>query len=1096
MFRLSPQQKHIWHLRQGEHDRAWITQGTITLSGGIDPRKVESALGDVIAQNEILRTGFPLPQGMILPLQAIADPAPFALTFHDWRGLSQADQTRQLAALAQDHAAPFDLAHPPLLRATLIQTQITNYSLLITLSSFIADARTLDLLADQLAARLSGAPAEDAIQYADLAEWLNETLENADNAAEAEAWYTKIIAAPIVVRLPFERIPDDMGRFDPQAVTRTLDAAAAQKLDAHAAPEPLHLAAFLALIQRLSGQDEFVIGLGCHGRTYEELETAPGPFSRFLPFPAAVTSDTTFNGLLQNLPDALADAYDHQEYFSWDVAANAGGDSPLPFFALNYAYQPGADPVSQGGVTLQVGNSLARGDRFNLNLTVTERDGLPQFDFHYDALLFDAAAIERLADHFINLLTGLAASPNAAIGALDITTPAERTQLLETFNATDISPAPQTTLAAMITAQAAKTPDAPAVIFQERALSYRELHARAAALARRLQMLGVGPGTFVGLFTENSHEMLIGMLGIIQAGGAYLPLDPDYPAERIAFMLQDAGATLVLTQSKLQSTITTYQFPNVKLLFLDQLGDESATGSAAPLGSGPAPEDHVYVIYTSGSTGKPKGVPIMHRNLVHSIHARHHYYGTPVGRYLLLSSFSFDSSVAGIFWALTTGGALVLPEAGMARDPRAIADLIRTQAVTHTLALPSLYNLILEEGALASLQVVIVAGEACPPALIGKHFAALPGAALYNEYGPTEGTVWATVYQIPPPLAGGAGGGGAVPIGKPIPGAQVYLLNGHQQPAPLGVAGELYIGGPGVARGYLNRAEETERRFVLNPFIPDEKEKRREGEKEKPLFPSSPPPLHPSSPLPLFPSSPLRLYKTGDLARWLPDGNIEFLGRVDNQVKIRGYRVELGEIEAAILQHPGVREAAVIAREDTPGDQRLVAYFSSAEQKDELTARLKDELTASLPAYMVPAIFVALDKLPLTPNGKIDRNRLPAPDRARRASTSEFLAPRTPVEEVLTGIWADVLDLETVGINDNFFELGGHSILVTQLVSRVRDALPVDLPLRTIFDHPSVASLAATLLALPNRPEIERTAELTMQVARLSEDELDKLLDG
>jgi amino acid adenylation domain-containing protein len=537
--------------------------------------------------------------------------------------------------------------------------------------------------------------------------------------------------------------------------------------------------------------------------------------------------------------------------------------------------------------------------------------------------------------------------------------------------------------------------------------------------------------------------MVVGILGILRAGGAYVPLDPNYPAERLRFMRTDAGAGVVLTTRELAAR---HDVGDVRVEYLDDAETDE------PL-SEPAANDEdslAYIIYTSGSTGTPKGVEVTHANLAHSTIARDVVYGKPPQRFLLLSSFSFDSSVAGIFWTLSGGGALVLPDEGSEADVTALADLIERHQVTHTLGLPSLYQVLLEHGAarLGSLRTVIVAGEACRPELVAAHQAALPRASLYNEYGPTEGTVWSTVFDC------GEYVGGPVPIGRPLPNTPAYVLDERRRLLPMGAVGELCIGGPGVARGYRNHPDVTAARFV-----PDT--------------------------IGSLPGA--RLYRTGDRVRYRPDGTLEFLGRVDHQVKVRGHRIELEEIESRLAAAPGVRETAVVAREDTPGDQRLVAYVApgvDAPAADALIATLRTQL----PEHMIPSAIVALDRLPKTATGKVDRAALPPPDQFS-VSREAMVEPRTALERVLAGLWADVLGLEVVGVHDDFFKLGGHSLLVTRLVARARELLRLDVPLRAVFEQPTVAGFGEFLRAKsPVADDLERTAEVLLQVAQLSDD--------
>ncbi|MDQ3257079.1 MAG: amino acid adenylation domain-containing protein, partial [Acidobacteriota bacterium] len=538
--------------------------------------------------------------------------------------------------------------------------------------------------------------------------------------------------------------------------------------------------------------------------------------------------------------------------------------------------------------------------------------------------------------------------------------------------------------------------------------------------------LGVGPDVLVGLCCERSIEMLVGIYGILKSGGAYVPLDPSYPKERLAFMLDDTRARVLLTQQRLVEKLPRH---GAQVLCLDtELQGFDGESRENPINEAGA-ENLAYVIYTSGSTGQPKGVPIAHGNLLHSTRARLSYYREPVARYLLLSSFAFDSSVAGIFWTLCQGGTLVVPQEGIERDPREVIALVEESRVSHMLSLPSLYRLMLAEAKSQQptpLRTVVVAGEACPVDLIAQHRQTLPETELFNEYGPTEGTVWSTVYDcraVEP--------GRQVPIGRPIANTRVYLLDRHLNPVPVGVPGELHVGGAGVARrGYLNQPELTAARFIPDPFSTE---------------------------------AGARLYKTGDIARYLSDGNIEFLGRSDEQVKIRGYRIELGEIESVLRRHEAVGEAVVIAREDTPGDKRLVAYLVRDGKATPNISELRHFLTEKLPEYMVPSAFLFLRAIPLTPNGKVDRQALPAPDQTRPELEEGYVAPRTELERYLASTWGESLGVEKVGVHDHFFELGGNSIQAAIIINKLQAKMGEYIHVATLFRKPRIADLASYL---------------------------------
>ncbi|MEQ1527955.1 MAG: amino acid adenylation domain-containing protein, partial [Methylococcales bacterium] len=612
------------------------------------------------------------------------------------------------------------------------------------------------------------------------------------------------------------------------------------------------------------------------------------------------------------------------------------------------------------------------------------------------------------------LVTALEQNPQLSANTIGILPELERRQVLFDFNDTAADFPDEQSLHSLFEAQVKKTPDAVAVAFAERTLSYAALNAKANQLAYYLCSKGIKPDVPVGLCVERSLEMVIGMLGILKSGGTYVPIDPHYPVERIAYMLQDAQIALLLTQQGLLHSAKETIYLDGDWPAIEQLPTDNLISCSHPL-------DLAYIIYTSGSTGHPKGVMVSHRNAVHSTTARFSNYQTPVNAYLLLSSFAFDSSVAGLFWTLGQGGCLCLPTDDAVKDPAVLGEIIVNRRVSHLLALPSFYALLLKQAGMQfhTLKTVIVAGEACATEVVKQHYEHLPQVSLYNEYGPTEGSVWSSVYLASPddldrPLS----------IGKPISNVRLYILDRSGNLLPVGIQGELHIGGDGVARGYWQRSGLTAEKFIPDPFQADGG----------------------------------RLYKTGDLARYRPDGNIEFLGRIDHQVKIRGFRIELGEIEARLLEYPGVNEAVVLVREDIPGDKRLVAYLIAAKEHEVSIETLKARLKETLPDYMVPSAFVMLDSMPLSANGKLDRKRLPQPDMSGM-SAKHYQEPQTPVEKILADIWMELLAVKRVGRHDNFFELGGDSILSIQAVSRARQAGVVITP-KQLFQNQTISTLA------------------------------------
>ncbi len=1068
-FSLSPLQHRLWSIRTRDPGAPWFAAARVRLRGAFEIEGLRRALAVSIEDQEILRTSFPCLPGTHVPVQAIQPPSPPRIAERRLR--PGEERAGALDALERELAASFDLLRGGVLGAGILDAGPEEHVLVLVQPALVADEEGLWNLVRALAARLRGEPPEDGagpLQFADIAQWLHENLESNEAQAGLDYWHETLVPQPEELRLPlaFERrqgtgfAPLELVRPATAAELAGLERAAAATGTSEAA---VLLAAWQALLARLAEREEFLLGYRSAGRALEGLAGAFGPFARFLPLRVRFDAQEPFAHRVQRTERARLEAESWHELFDFERAGGKEGDA----FAQGFAYFPPRDPQHAGGLVLELERRRATSEPVGLLLSFDAAEQARAFRFAYDPRSYRAPDVEAIAEEFVALLASACARPDAPMGSLSLTSPAMRARILREFARESAPRAVQRSIDAEISAVARTAPAAPAVAAEGRTLTYGELEARSNRLARHLRRLGVGPGTFVGLYLDRSVEMLVGILAVHKAGGAYLPLPPGYPAERIAFMLEDSHASVLVTRTREEASLLPYAGHVVRLD-----GDAAALerASAEPPSWTVPLDAPAYVIYTSGSTGKPKGVVVTRANLAHSTLARLEYYRKKPECYLVLSSFAFDSSVAGIFWTLAQGGKLVLPAEGFEQEIPAIAELVREHRATHLLALPSLWNVMLEtkKGAeLASLSTVIVAGEACPAELVRRHFAALPGVELFNEYGPTEGTVWSTVFDCSLPFERLQ-----VPIGRPVPGAEAYVVDRAGELAPIGLAGELWIGGPGIAVGYHERPDLTAERFVADPFQAgdDPPGAGRAGEDR-------------------------RLYRTGDLARFLSDGNIEFLGRIDHQVKVRGYRIELPEIEAALVAHPRVREAVVVVREDSPGDKRLVAYVTTQGAAGTnggalAAAELREHLAGPLPDYMVPAHFVFLPDLPLLPNGKVDRKRLPAPEQDRSSVRAPYVAPRTPLEKVLIAIWSDVLKTQEIGVEDDFFELGGHSILATQLFARMADTLQARIPLRAIFDERTVAGLARAMLADPaERPRVERSAEVVLGVLEMSEEE-------
>src|SRR5215831_2923814 len=780
------------------------------------------------------------------------------------------------------------------------------------------------------------------------------------------------------------------------------------------------MAGFGVLLGRYSGQEDIVVGSAIANRQDAQLEEMIGFFVNTLVMRLRVKGGMSFRELLGGVRETALGAYRHQDIPFERLVEELNPERSLsrsPVYQVVFDLQ-NVPQVARRMKGLKIGG-MSEDElrvRFDLEVQAVEQNGAIGFSWVYNRDLFDRWRMEQMAGQYVRVLEAMIADPERTIGRVDVLGAEERRRILEEWNDTRREVA-ETTLAEMFEAQVKRTPEAVAVVFEGRELKYRELNERANRLAHYLMGRGVGPEEIVGICLERSLEMVVALLGVLKAGGAYLPLDREYPEERLKFMVEDAGPGYVLTGGESGVRVS----EGVELIRLGEAEVEAKLGRAS--GRNPTneerrscllPQHPAYVIYTSGSTGTPKGVVVTHAGMANLAGAQiERFEVREDSRVLQFASMSFDASVWEVAMALTAGGALVVV-GEKERSGRALEEAIVGQGVSHA-TLPPVVLMTLEEAGRVPLRNLIVAGEECVGELVARWS---QGRRMVNAYGPTEGTVCATMSTRL------TDEGRAAPIGKPMWNTRVYVLDGGLEAAPVGVGGELYIAGAGLARGYLKRGGLTADRFVADPY-------GKAGS---------------------------RMYRTGDVARWGADGNLEYVGRVDEQVKIRGYRVELGEIEARLREQSGVREAVVVVREDRPGEKRLVAYYTSAAGVG--VEGIRGYLLERLPEYMVPAVYVKLEALPLTANGKVDRRALPEPE---RVSGEGYREPRTPEEEILCGLFAEVLGLERVGLDDDFFALGGHSVVAVSLVSRIRAVLGIELDLGVLFESPSVGQLSGRL---------------------------------
>ncbi|KOP26728.1 amino acid adenylation protein [Hapalosiphon sp. MRB220] len=1032
-FRLSPQQEHLWSLQQHDNQSVYCSDCVISITGNLDIQRLELALQAVVNRHEILRTYFRCLLGMTIPVQVITNSKITLEKTYNLSDLTVEEQDSKFKIIVQNlKCLPFDLENGFNLQTALITLSSDKHLLYLSLPAICSDTITLHNFMREVASAysdtLESELSEEPLQYADFSEWQNQILEAEETEVGRKYWLQQNLSIVDTVKLSYEINNSDKHQFEPKAINSLIDTDLAQKIEITAKKSNISSSIFLltcwqVLLWRLLEKSEIIIGVGIDGRKYDELKSALGLFAKYIPLHSHLEENLSFSKVLQQVNESVEEINKWQECFSWEQINSSA--TQLTYLPFGFDFQQESVIYYVRNVKFSIEQHYTCIERFKIKLSCKQQAEALNLDFYYDSNLFNDESIELIAENFNQLVASVINNPEEVISRLNILSDRTLHQILFKFNKTETNYPKNKCIHQLFAEQVERTPDNIAIVFNNQQLTYTELNRRANQLAHYLQSLGVGAEVLVGICVERSLEMLIGILGILKAGGVYIPLDPHYPQERLAFMLEDTQVSILLTQQHLLKSLPQH---NAQIICLDTNWETIAQESQENPVFTASPENLAYVIYTSGSTGQPKGVAIAHHNLVHSTTARISYYQEPVTSFLLLSSFAFDSSVAGIFWTLCSSGTLHLPEEGVQREVPKLVELISQNRISHLLSLPSLYALILQQAQpqqLTSLRAVIVAGEACPPELVQQHSQFQSETSLFNEYGPTEATVWSSVYHCHSLETGTQ-----ISIGRPIANTQIYILDSQLYPVPIGVTGEIYISGEGLARGFLNQPAITSEKFIPHPFS------QTPG---------------------------MRLYKTGDLARYLSDGNIEFLGRIDNQVKIRGFRIELGEIEALLNQHPGVQETVVIAREDIPGNKRLVAYVVSQAISAITVNQLRDYLKDKLPDFMVPSAVVLLKELPLSPNGKVDRKALPAPEEVRADLIGEFVLPRTPVEEKLTQIWVEVLKVEKLGIYDNFFELGGHSLLTTQLLAKVKEAFNLDISLRSLLEKPTVAGLAENI---------------------------------
>jgi amino acid adenylation domain-containing protein len=1068
---LSFAQQRLWFLDQLQSGSPiYNVSAAMQLKGTLNIAVLQQTFNEIVRRHEILRTTFTTLNGQ--PVQVISPTLTLSLPVVDLQNIPASYRSAEAQQRAtEDLQQPFNLSADPLLRTTLLQLSDDEHILLITLHHIISDGWCRGVFIKELAtlyeAFSQGKPSplpELPIQYADFAIWQRQWLQGEKLESQLNYWKQQLDDSPALLNLPSDRprspVQSFRGAKHPVSISRSLtDAIKAFSQQEAVTPFITLTTIFQLLLHRYTGQHDILIGLPIANRNWIEIEGLIGFFANTLVLRTRFSENLTFRQMLHQVRHLAIDAYAHQDLPFEKLVEELKLERNLsynPLFQVMFAFQGvPLTEVKLPNLTLQPFWVDGKTSRFDLMLNLSETsEGLSGI-FEYNTDIFDRTTIVRMIGHLQTLLEKVVSDPDQRLSEVSLMGEMECCQLLVEWNQTQVEYPQHQCIHQLFEAQVERIPDAIAVVFGEQQFSYEELNHHANQLAHYLRSLGVEPETPVGICLERSVELVIALLGILKAGGAYVPLDPTYPQERLAFMLHDAQVPILLTQAALIDTLPT----TAHTLCLDTDWNTIATASSTNPPSSGSPDHLSYVIYTSGSTGQPKGVMNTHQGVCNRLHWMQDAYRlTPTDRVLQKTPFSFDVSVWEFFWPLMVGATLVVARPGGHQDSRYLAQLMADEHITTVHFVPSMLQVFLEEPSLAwcskSLKRILCSGETLPPRLQQRFFERLE-AELHNLYGPTEAAIDVTAWHCQ-----SQENQTSVPIGRPIANTQIYLLDATGQPVPIGIPGELHIGGVQLARGYLHRPELTAEKFIPHPF-------------------SSEPGA--------------RLYKTGDLARYLADGTIEYLGRIDHQVKIRGFRIELGEIEAVLNQHPTVQQAVVLVHTTERKDQQLIAYVVSHPEVALSIAELRSFLREQLPEYMVPAAFVELDALPLTPNGKLDRRALPAPEQSYLSTDACFVPPHTPIEEILANIWAEVLGIESIGIYTNFFELGGHSLLATQVISRVRQAFQVEIPLRCLFEFPTLADFASTIetvltsavgLTAPVIEPIDRSEKLPLSFAQ------------
>ncbi|BAZ48975.1 McnE protein [Nostoc sp. NIES-4103] len=1035
---LSFAQQRLWFIDQLEPGGyTYNIPFAYHLTGQLNITALEQSLNEIVRRHEALRTNFPSENGQ--PKQVITQDVILTLPVIDLRDYPETEREIQAQRITQSFSQqPFDLATDLLLRVQLLWLKETEYLLLVNMHHIVSDGWSRDVWFQELTAlywafstnKPSRLP-ELPIQYADFAVWQRQWLQGEVLESQLSYWKQQLSGTLPILQLPtdYQRPPVQTYKGAYQSLELSPELTKALKVLSQQEGVTLFmtlLAAFQTLLYRYTAQEDIIVGTPIAGRNQVATEGLIGFFVNSLAIRTQLVGNPTFRQLLGQVREVTLGAYSHQDLPLEKLIEELQPErdrSRSPLFQVMFVLQN--TPNHSGelrGLTItpqEVHNGTAK---FDLTLMLEETLTGIKGGIEYSTDLFEAATITRMLGHFQTLLAGIVANPEQHLKDLPLLTLAEQHQLLVEWNNTKTNYPRHLCIHQLFEMQVERSPNAVALVEQNRQLTYQELNSRANQLAHYLRSLGVASEVLVGICVERSIEAIVGILAILKAGGAYVPLDPAYPQERLAFMLEDTKVSVLLTQKQFMEIL-----PATPAKIVDLDAFDAYSGEFVNLPHNVTANNLAYVMYTSGSTGRPKGVSVIHRGVVRLVLGNHYASFSSQEVFLQLAPISFDASTFEIWGSLLNGAKLAIFPKGTP-SLEELGKVIRRQGVTTLWLTAGLFHLMVDERLqdLQSLRQLLAGGDALSVPHVEKFLATVKNCQLINGYGPTENTTFTCCY----PMSAATVVENSVPIGGAIANTQVYILDERMQPVPIGIPGELYTGGDGLAREYLNCPDLTAQKFVTNPFSnePD-----------------------------------ARLYKTGDLVRYRWDGKIEFLGRIDNQVKIRGFRIELGEIEAVLTQHSSVQQTVVTVREDNPGDKRLVAYVVPHLQQTVTTNELHCFLREKLPEYMVPSSVVILESLPLTPNGKVDRRALPNPDQGRQESEKIFVAPRNKLEHQLTKIWENVLGIQPISITDKFFDLGGHSLLAVKLFAQIEKTFQKNLPLATLFASPTIEQLAVVL---------------------------------